>query len=65
MQYTCHYKSRVSLLKWGIYIAATACKNLANMKKQQEHMDSFKKVLYLILNECHLRAYIDRLMTQL
>ena len=25
--------------KWGIYIAATPCKNLANMKKQQEHID--------------------------
>ena len=33
--------------------------NLAIMKKQQKHMDSFKKVLYLIKKECHLRAYID------
>ena len=27
------------LLKWGIYIGATACKNLANIKKQQKHVD--------------------------
>ena len=27
------------LLKRGIYICATACKNLANMNKQQKHTD--------------------------
>ena len=26
-------------LKWGIYIGATHCKNLADMKKQQENID--------------------------
>ena len=27
------------LLNWGIYIGTTLCKNIANMKKQQKHID--------------------------